>query len=157
MEKFNSALLREIIKKFDISIDDLALKSNIKRATLYNYLNGSTPITVEAILKLSNILELKNPELFNENVLMNVLMNVPLDVLMRSEEEHNKELEQVLRRQIGNLHVKEVEDLKKTIETLNKTIESKNQDISRLISLNAHLQGEIEDCKGSHGKTGTNG
>ena len=42
------------------------------------------------------------------------------------------------------------------IKARDLTIEAKNEDISRLIRLNAHLQDEIEECKGNGLKTGTN-
>lgn len=100
MEKFDPKALRVVINECGVSIDELADRTQIKRATLYNYLNGTTPITVEALYKISNILESLNSEIFNENVLMRVLMRVPTNVLMKDKDEWDKEMNSIINRKL---------------------------------------------------------
>ena len=157
MEKFNPAPLRKLIKKCGFTIDELATRTGIKRATLYNYLNGTTPITVEAIYRLSKILELNNSKIFDENVLMNVLMNVPPDVLTSSPNEQKKDCEPgkectryVIKDQMYQEVKKENAALNQAIGKLNYKVEQLEEENGKLRAENAVLKDESKDSNKQH-------
>lgn len=54
MYDFDVTRLRNILRGKNISVTDAAELSSISKATLYNYLNETTPITVEALVNLCN-------------------------------------------------------------------------------------------------------
>ena len=53
-------LLEQTIKDSGITITALAKKSKIKRATLYNKLNGKSEFTGTEIVMIANVLHLDN-------------------------------------------------------------------------------------------------
>lgn len=69
MYSFNILKIRNFLKDNHINVSELAEKTGIKRATLYNYLNENTPITVEALVSILNICDLSIAELLgNSNI-----------------------------------------------------------------------------------------
>lgn len=57
MYDFDITRVRNILAALKISVPEASKLTGIKQATLYNYLNEKTPITVDALLLISNKLE----------------------------------------------------------------------------------------------------
>ncbi len=71
MFDFDVTRVRNLLRGKGINIDELAVKSGVKRGTLYNYLNGTTPITVEALILLSNACDINLFEIINNSNILN--------------------------------------------------------------------------------------
>lgn len=66
--------IKELADKKGKQIKDLIEETGIKKGTLFNYLKGKTPITLEAFLKISDVLQVSSSELlsFVQNIELNV-------------------------------------------------------------------------------------
>ncbi len=58
--------IKEIADEKGKMIKDLIENTGIKKGTLFNYMKGKTPITLEAFLKISNVLEITPFELLEK-------------------------------------------------------------------------------------------
>ncbi|EKT3957662.1 LexA family transcriptional regulator [Flavobacterium psychrophilum] len=67
MYNFDIIRVKNLLKAGKINIGDLADKSGIKRATLYNYLSESTPITVDALISISNACNINLSEIISNS------------------------------------------------------------------------------------------
>ncbi len=64
---FNMELhkIKELADRKGKQIKDLIEETGIKKGTLFNYLKGKTPITLEAFLKISDVLQVSSLELLS--------------------------------------------------------------------------------------------
>ncbi|WP_271769492.1 LexA family transcriptional regulator [Aquimarina algiphila] len=65
--------IKELADKKGKQIKDLIEETGIKKGTLFNYLKGKTPITLEAFLKISEVLQVSSLEL------LSYVQNIELD------------------------------------------------------------------------------
>ncbi|WP_271782186.1 LexA family transcriptional regulator [Aquimarina algiphila] len=65
--------IKELADKKGKQIKDLIEETGIKKGTLFNYLKGKTPITLEAFLKISEVLQVSSLEL------LSFVQNIELD------------------------------------------------------------------------------
>lgn len=70
MYNFDVARIRNLLKGSGLNVSSLAENTGIKRSTLYNYLNESTPITVEALLQILNYCNFDLNELIDDSKIL---------------------------------------------------------------------------------------
>ena len=59
-------LIKQRAKEQKISLEEVAERAGIKRATFFNYLGGRTPFTVDALERVANILDISMKAFFEE-------------------------------------------------------------------------------------------
>ena len=89
MYNFDIVRLRNLIKGSKLNVGEIATKSGIKRATLYNYLNETTQIPVEALISIFNVINFNLNEVIkvdsNNLELNSDIPNVPIIAINKND------------------------------------------------------------------------
>lgn len=107
--------INELIKRKKLDKEAIAVDIGVKRATFYNYLNGSTKMPVNILINLSNYLEVSVGSFFEDE------KNINSGVANGSQinGNHNKVSIKI------NQQANEIEKLKEKIKYLENTIKDK--------------------------------